>query len=79
MLSKRANIMFQQHVWNYLAALAKKRKTTIGILVRDAVSKTYHFSMEQQEKFAAHRAILRLRTLGNKLDYKALIEEGRTR
>ena len=77
MLNKRANIMFDENVWNTLALYAKKKKTTVGVLVRDAVEKTYSVSDKQKRMIRAHRNIVKLRTVGKSLDYKALIEEGR--
>ena len=79
MYSKRANIMFDQNGWNYLTSLAKKKKTTVGVLVRDAVQQAYGADIRESNKIRAIKSILATRPKPQKWDYKALIEEGRTR
>ena len=77
MYTKRANIMFDQNGWNDLTFLAKKRKTTVGVLVRDAVQKAYGAEIKENNKVRAIKSILATRPKPQKWDYKALIEEGR--
>lgn len=71
--------MFDQNGWNYLASLAKKRKTTVGVLVRDAVQQKYGTEIRESNKVRAMKSILATRPKPQKWDYKALIEDGRHR
>lgn len=41
MLNKRTQILFDNHLWRELTSLAESQKTSVGNLVRQAVTKTY--------------------------------------
>ena len=61
MYTKRANIMFNQHDWNNLTSLAKKKKTTVGVLVRDAVQRRYMVPNKLEQIAEANRHIRKIR------------------
>lgn len=79
MLTKRTNILFDEKLWHEVSNLAKKQKTSIGSIVRTAVRER----IEREEDLAQRRKtiddILRIRPkpYKGKIDYKALINEGR--
>lgn len=78
MYTKRANIMFNQHDWDNLAFLAKKKKTTVGVLVRDAVQQKYMVPDKLEQIAKANKHIRKIRRVFKGfIDYKSLIEEGR--
>lgn len=78
MLSKRTNILFSPEQWGKLQNLTKKTNTSIGELVRRAVDQMYLSEEELQQRRKAVEHILAHRvTLKGKVDYKALINEGR--
>ncbi len=78
MYTKRANIMFNQHDWNNLTSLAKKKKTTVGVLVRDAVQQRYMVPNKLEQIAEANKQIRKIRKIfKGTIDYKSLIEEGR--
>lgn len=80
MYTKRANIMFNQHDWNNLTSLAKKKKTTAGVLVRDAVQQAYMVPNKLGQIAEANKHIRKIRKVfKGSIDYKSLIEEGRRR
>ncbi|MEK7188948.1 MAG: hypothetical protein AAB671_00370 [Patescibacteria group bacterium] len=77
MLTKRTNILFSEQTWSKLERLAQKRGASVGQLVRDAVHNRY-FDDNQERTKEACESILRNRIrVPGKLDYKALINEGR--
>lgn len=49
MLNKRTQILFDQELWDILNDLAKRKKTSVGELVRTAIRK-YYLEKEDQEK-----------------------------
>ena len=40
-LKKRVEILFEQERYSYLEEIARRRKTSVGRLIREAVDKTY--------------------------------------
>lgn len=78
MLSTRANIMFEKKTWTRLKAISKEQHTTTSELVRRAVYNQY-LSSEAKERSEAIKKILEIRPkpVKGKIDYKALINEGR--
>lgn len=84
MLTKRTNILFDKDLWEKLAALAKKRKTSVGELTRKAVKNAYFSDEEliQEDRKRAVEAILRFRethgkTLGKGTDSTEIIRKMR--
>lgn len=78
MLTKRTNILFDDLLWNQMTQLAKKRKTSVGELVRQAVSEKYLNDDKTERIKKACEAIEKTRKLfKGKIDYKALINYGR--
>lgn len=77
MLTKRTNILFSRETWAKLERLARKQHASVGQLVRDAVQDRYFDEIQKRAK-EAYESILRNRIrIPGKLDYKALINEGR--
>lgn len=78
MLTKRAQILFDQDLWQKLNSLAKKEKKSVGEVVRVAVKEKYQREQELAERARAVDYILEHRPhFKGKIDYKALINEGR--
>lgn len=78
MLTKRTHILFNENLWKTLTIEAKKRKTSVGKLVREAVEKVYTRDEELEERRKAFEYILRKRKRSKiRIDYKALINYGR--
>lgn len=61
MLTKRTNILFDEEIFKYLVALADKNKTSVGDLVRKAVTKLYIQQNDDQNKLTAYQNILKLK------------------
>lgn len=77
-LSKRTNILFSEDTWHRLSRLSDKEKTSVGELVRNAIDVVYFSDTQNDEKRRAYDAIIRMRpVIRGKVDYKALINEGR--
>jgi len=78
MLTKRANILFDENLWNSLTVESKKRKTSVGKLVREAVAKMYARDEELEERRKVLESIKKIRKISKgKIDYKELINYGR--
>ncbi len=80
MLTKRTNILFDHATWNQLATIARARRTSVGVLVRDAVTERYlHGDFERIGRIQqACSSIEKYRKqVKGKLDYKELINYGR--
>jgi len=78
MLTKRTNILFDENLWRSLSLEAKKRKTSVGKLVRDAVAKMYLRDEELEERKKVIEHIKKIRKISKgKIDYKELINYGR--
>lgn len=78
MLNVRAQILFDDRLWNRLSSLAKTRKTSISKLVRHAVKESYMKDVEIEERRKIIEEIERIRPhFKGKLDYKAMINYGR--
>lgn len=78
MLTKRTNILFSKRMWQELAVLARKQETSAADLIRNAVEVSY-FSDKRDERIGqAYESILKNRKRASgKIDYKALINDGR--
>ena len=78
MLNKRTNILFDQEMWTMLVSLAKEEDTSVGNLVRNAVAKNYMKKSKLLKRKQAIDEILKIRKIiKGKINYKALIEDGR--
>lgn len=77
MLTKRTNILFDEGLWSKLVIVAKQEQTSVGDLVRKAVIKIYIDGNRQTEKQMAIDKILAIKAIKVKLNYRALIENGR--
>lgn len=77
-LSKRTNILFSQDTWDRLVKLSNKQSVSVGELIRDAVQGAYFSDEVMIEKKRAYDAIIKKRPVfRGKINYKALISEGR--
>lgn len=77
MLDKRTNILFEEAVWKQLLARAKKEDSSVGELIRRAISQVYFQDNGRSRIVRAIAAIRSLRQSQKNIDYKALIEYGR--
>ena len=78
MLNKRTNILFDDKLWQNLNEKARVDKTSIGELVRKAVTKAYFTGQEINTIKATVDNIKKIRkTFKGHLDYKELINYGR--
>ena len=79
MLTKRANILFEEKTWQELTRRAKKQKASVGELVRSAVEEKYpgERELEARKKALDHIRQIRPKPVKGKIDYKALINAGR--
>lgn len=85
MLNKRANILFDDETWDYLAFMAEKSETSVGDLVRKAVTAIY-LHPKVQKKAQRAKVVASIRKIRSKIDYqfsnyqlKELIDDGRRR
>lgn len=77
-LSKRTNILFSQDMWGRLIKLSRKQSISVGELIRNAIQNVYFSDEEMIEKKRAYDAIIKKRPVfRGKIDYNALISEGR--
>lgn len=82
MLTKRTHILFDENTALMLAMLAREQATSVGNLVRRAVTKTYKdVKINQNKRDKAVHALMALQKkfLGKfeGVDYRTLIEDGR--
>lgn len=77
MLTKRTNILFDENLWRSLSLEAKKRKTSVGRLVRDAVAKMYLHDEALEERKKAIEHIFKIRKRVKGINYKEYINYGR--
>ncbi len=76
MLTKRTNLLFEEELWQLLAAKAAEKELSVGELVRQAVRRVY-IEDNQGRILQASRKILANRKFGRKIAYQALINYGR--
>lgn len=78
MLNKRAQILFDQSLWQTLVDISDAKEISIGQLVREAVGEKYQKKhiLEQREKAIESTLFNRL-VSKKKIDYKELINYGR--
>lgn len=79
MLTKRANILFDEELWQKLIYLSRVQKTSIGKLVREAVEQNYGEEAIINKRRQAFKNILKYRPkpYRGRIDYKELINAGR--
>lgn len=78
MLTKRTNILFDNDLWELLTSAARREKSSVGEVVRRAVSKVYSEGNVVERKRKAFETIKKFRVKQEGvLDYRALINEGR--
>lgn len=78
MLTKRTNILFDNDLWDLLTSVARREKSSVGEVVRRAISKVYKDSDLEERKMQAFETIRRFRVKQKGIvDYKSLINEGR--
>lgn len=78
MLNKRAQILFDQSVWQILVGLSEAKKESIGQLVREAVKTVYIKTAEMEIRRKAIEETERIRPhFKGKLNYKEMINYGR--
>lgn len=79
MLTKRANILFEEKSWKKLSDRARREKTSVGKLVRKAVEKAYSETEDKELKNRreAYEHILRIRKRIKGINYKEYINYGR--
>lgn len=78
MLTKRAQILFEEDLWEQLVRLSAAQKTSIAHLVRKAVEEKYKRELELAERKAVLEEIEKIRPhFKGKIDYKELINYGR--
>lgn len=83
MLTKRAQVLFEENEWKKLTSFARKRNASVGSLVREA-TKIVYLGQESEKKILtkrrkAYEEILRIRPkpVKGKIDYKEMINYGR--
>lgn len=75
---QRINILFPKRTWQHLRVNAKRTGRSASDLIREAVEDKYNTSITQAQRRKAVDTILKNRVkLKGKVDYKALVEEGR--
>ena len=82
MLTKRTNLLFEEELWQLLAAKAEEEELSVGELVRQAVKKIYVEPGDEvlKGRKQAFKALIKLQQKTKqkgRVDYKALIEYGR--
>jgi hypothetical protein len=77
MLNRRTKIRFDDEMYALLTREAAERKTSIGALVRQAVTRTFTASGRSEERHRAITEVLKIRPQPAKTDYKELINYGR--
>jgi hypothetical protein len=78
MLQKRTNILFDRNLWSVLTAKSQSEGASIGELVRRAVTKIYIDQSELDKRKDAIALIRTHRIRQTHINYKKLIEYGRT-
>jgi hypothetical protein len=78
MLTRRTNILFDNDLWDLLTSVARREKSSVGEVVRKAVSRVYTEGNLIERKKKAFETIrnFRIKQKGV-VDYKALINDGR--
>lgn len=80
MLTKRAQILFDDREWLMLRTAAQMKGVSIGKLVREAVNRTYQKKLKRSPSVVAaleHIKKIRPEPFKGKIDYEELINYGR--
>ena len=78
MLNKRAQILFDQSLWQTLVDISNTKEVSIGQLVREAVGEKYQKEHIREQRAKAIESTLLNRLVSKKkIDYKELINYGR--
>lgn len=79
MLTKRAQILFDEEVWKKMVSEAKAKNISVGGIVRQAIEEKYaeEAILERRRKAIESTLSHRPKPFKGKIDYKALINEGR--
>jgi len=79
-LNKRVQVLFSEELWEKLVKTARERGVSVGEFIRLIVTQEYESGDMLERRRRAHEDILKIRKrFAGKLDYKALINEGRKR
>lgn len=74
MLNKRAQILFEDETFSFLAALANREETSVGDLVRKAVKRTYFQENKKRKMAEAMERVSEIRKTLKKVTYKEIKE-----
>lgn len=79
MLTKRAHILFDEKLWDRLSKEAKAKNLSVGEIVRQTIEEKYNQEAVLERRRKAIESTLRHRPqpFKGRIDYKALINEGR--
>lgn len=77
-LTKRTNILFDEATWGKLEATARQQSVSVGELVRQAVRDIYQFENTQAQTQTAVDTIKKIRKNHKHINYKSLINAGRS-
>ena len=78
LLTKRAQILFDEQFWNKLVQVAESQGTSVGEVIRRILKDKFGGEVEIEAKKKTLEEIERIRPhFKGKLDYKALINYGR--
>lgn len=78
MLTKRAQILFDEEFWQKLVQVAESQKTSVGEVIRRILKEKLGGEVEIEAKKKTLEEIERIRPhFKGKLDYEALINHGR--
>lgn len=78
MLTKRAQILFDQNMWNQLIKLAKKQQTSVSEIIRKTVEKQIEDEEVFEKRYQAIESTMKNRLKSRKkINYRELINYGR--
>ena len=78
MLTKRTNILLNETYWKKATTMAKKYSTSVGGVIRIALDEKWDREEElKQRKEVIDNILKHRKVIKGKIDYKALINEGR--
>lgn len=79
MLTKRAQILFDEGLWKKLVQLAQAQKTSVGQVIRATITEKYgqEAGLSERKQLLEEIESIRPKPLRGKIDYKALINYGR--
>lgn len=79
MLTKRAQILFDEGLWKKLVQLAQAQKTSVGQIIRETIMEKYgqETNLSERKQLLEEIENIRPKPLKGRIDYKALINYGR--